>query len=92
MPAPDDFGVHNGLEPLSMPATKALSITPDDDDNLTFATRGVYIGGGGDLRVDMQGGGVAVTFVGLAAGTVLPVRVAKVYATGTTATSLVGMR
>jgi hypothetical protein len=92
MPAPDDFGVHNGLDAQSMPATKALAITPNNGADLAFATRGIYIGGGGNLRVDMQDGGVDVTFVGLAAGTILPVRVSRVYATGTTATSLVGLR
>jgi hypothetical protein len=78
-----------------MPATKALAITPNDGADLAFATRGIYIGGFGNLRVDMQGhadGGAAVTFVGLSAGTVLPVRVSRVYATGTTAINLVGLR
>jgi len=92
MPAPDDFGVHNGLEALSMPATKAIAITPSDSVDLAFATRAIYVGGNGNLRVDMQDGGAAVTFVGLVAGQVLPLRVSRIYATGTTATNLVGLR
>jgi len=71
---------------------QALAITPNDGSDLAFATRGIYIGGFGNLRVDMQDGGAAVTFVGVNAGSVLPVRASKVYATGTTAINLVGLR
>ena len=89
MSAVDDFGTFaSGLE---APADKALAIAPSNGVDLEFATRAIYVGSGGDLRVEMQGGGL-VTFVGVPGGTVLPVRVARVYATGTTATSLVGLR
>jgi len=90
MPAPDDFGFHNP-NPAG-PASKATAIVPNNAAPLDFATRGIYVGGGGDLRVEMQDGGPPVTFVGLSAGLVLPVRVAQVFATGTTATNLVGLR
>lgn len=71
------------------PATNAVSITPDTD--LAIATRGVYVGVAGDLKVDMQDAGTAVTFVGLAAGIVHPISIKKVYASGTTATNIVGV-
>jgi hypothetical protein len=90
MPAPDDFA---SLAPgMSGPAAKAVSLVPSNGTDLGFATRGIYVGGGGDLRVDMQDGGAAITFVAVAAGSVLPIRVSRVYATGTTATSLIGLR
>ena len=90
MSAPDDFG---SLQPgISGPASKAVAITPNNSADLAFATRAIYVGGGGDLRVEMQDEAAPVTFVGVVAGTILPIRVARVFVTGTTATSLVGLR
>ena len=50
----------------------------------------VTIGGAGTARVRMLGGEV-VSFAGLPAGSMLPLRVVQVMATGTTATGLVGL-
>jgi hypothetical protein len=52
---------------------------------------GLYVGGTGDVKVDLVGGGT-VTFKAVPVGTILPVQVTKVYATGTTATFLVAGR
>jgi hypothetical protein len=90
MPAPDDFS--SLPQGINGPASKAVPITPSDGADIAVATRGIYVGGGGDLRVDMQGGGPPLTFVGVAAGTILPIRVSRVYNTGTTATNLIGLR
>ena len=90
MPAPDDFAT---LAPgLSAPAALAVAIVPNNSTDFGFATRGIYVGGGGDVRVDMQGGGSPVTFFGVAAGSLLPIRASRVYVTGTTATNLIGLR
>lgn len=75
----------------SGPATEAFVITPDDDNDLATETRGIYIGGAGDLTVDMGDNGTNITFVGLMAGVLYPFCVQKVYATGTTATGIVGV-
>jgi nitrogen fixation protein len=75
---------------LMTPADGAAAITPHDTNLLTVTTRAVYVGGAGDLAVVMFNGD-EVTFPAVPAGTVLPVRAKKVKATGTTATSLVGM-
>jgi hypothetical protein len=72
------------------PATDALLVTPNDSSDLPFITRAVYIGGAGNLAVVMHSGLVAV-FVSLPAGSLIPVRVVKVFATGTTATNLLAM-
>lgn len=72
-------------------AHRASAITPDDVTELAGPTRGVYVGGAGDLTVDMADGGPAVTFVGVLAGSLLPIQVTKVYATGTTATNMVAL-
>lgn len=49
---------------------------------------GVYVGGTGSLKVDVQGGGT-VTFAAIPAGTTLRVAITKVYQTGSTVTNSV---
>ena len=72
------------------PASNAFAVTPNDSSNLTHAARALFVGSGGDVKVDTLGGDT-VTFVGVASGFVLPVRILKVYATGTTASSIVSV-
>lgn len=85
----DDFKkFHVGME---SPCEGAEAITAHDTDQLDFATRAIYVGGAGNIRVDMVSDDT-VTFNGVVAGTILPIRVRKVYSTGTTATNLIGLR
>jgi len=75
---------------LDSPAWDAATVTPSNDADLPRApTRAVYVGSDGSLEVVMAGGGT-VTFSGLAAGTILPIRVDRVRATGT-ATGIVAL-
>ena len=53
-------------------------------------TRALYVGGGGDVAVRMRGGEAAV-FTGVPGGTLLPVRVSRVLASGTTASGILGL-
>ncbi len=55
------------------------------DSGLSHA---IYVGGAGDIAVIPIGQTTAVTFVGVPAGTFLPVVVSEVVSTGTTATDL----
>lgn len=71
-------------------ARRAAAITPSDSATSDDPTRAIYVGGAGNLRVDMVSGGT-VTFSNLAAGTVLPIQVTRVYATSTTATLLIAL-
>jgi hypothetical protein len=48
----------------------------------------VFVGGGGTVRV-LTVQGSDVTFIGVLSGSILPVQVARVYATTTTATNMV---
>lgn len=70
------------------PASNAVAITKSDETTFN-ATRAIYVGGAGDIKVDMAGTGTAVVFVGVPAGTLLPIRVTRVYSTGTDASSMV---
>ena len=74
---------------LADPARNAFAITPNDGTDLTCWALAVYVGGSGDVRL-VTWGGETVTFANAPVG-VLPVRVRRVYATGTTATDLVGL-
>ena len=69
---------------------KFVAVTPHDSTNLNGAPIGLYVGGGGDL-VAVGRDSAAVTFVGVAAGTVLPIAVKRVNSTSTTATSIVAL-
>ena len=50
--------------------------------------RGIYVGVGGDIKVTTVDGDT-VTFVAVPQGVILPVRAKRIFATGTTAASLV---
>lgn len=74
----------------SAPAEGALAVTPSDSTDLSFVTRALYVGAGGNLNVDMAEGNT-VLFVGVLSGTVLPIRVRRVRAASTTAASIVAL-
>ena len=50
----------------------------------------LYVGGAGNLKVTTAGGD-EVTFTGVLAGSFIPVQVIRVWATGTSATSIVAL-
>lgn len=75
---------------VTRPAENAFAVTPSDDTDLAEDTRGLYVGVSGDVKVDLVGG-TTVTFVGLAAGVLHPLRVKRVYETGTDAEDIVGV-
>lgn len=68
-------------------AVEAASVTPSDTASLDAAAW-IYVGGGGNIAVKTLGGS-EVTFVGVIAGTTLPVMVEQVKSTSTTATNLI---
>lgn len=74
-----------------IPAEHAFAITPQDGVDLPAPTRGVYVGTSGDLRVRMVGGG-DIMFINLTGGIIHPLRIIQVWATGTTADDIRGLR
>jgi len=88
MPATDAFSRFQAT--VISPLTSAASVTPHNTNELSYVTRALYVGGVGDVAVTMQDGG-NVTFVGVPAGTTLPIRVKIVKATGTDATDIVAL-
>lgn len=73
------------------PAYGAFSITPTDNSYLAQQARGIYVGGAGDVVLKPRESATTVTFVGVVAGTIIPVWTEQVFATGTTATNLIGL-
>lgn len=75
---------------IDSPARSLVAVSPSDSADLSFVTKALWIGVGGNVQViDM--GGTTTILVGCQAGQIIPVRVARVMATNTTATSIVAM-
>lgn len=72
------------------PAEEIGAVVPADGADLPVKARALYIGVAGDVTVD-SGAVINITFKNVASGTILPVRVTRVRATGTTATSIVAL-
>jgi len=74
----------------SDPARKAVAITPNDSTEIPV-TRAIYIGGSGDLVVRLEGDSANVTFYGVTAGSILPLKAKLVAATSTTASNMLAL-
>ncbi len=70
-------------------AWSAVAVTKSDATVLGM-TRSLYVGGAGDVAVRMKSG-VNATFVGVVAGSILPVQCDQVLSTGTSATSILAL-
>lgn len=75
---------------LTSPCEHAAAVTPNDSTDLATSSRGVYVGGTGTLKVTLVSGDV-VTFTGLAAGIIHPIRAKRIWSTGTSATSIIAV-
>jgi hypothetical protein len=67
------------------------AITLATSDSATFEPASLYIGTGGDLKVVDSSGNTTI-FANVPGGTILPVLVTQVFATGTTASDLISLR
>ena len=68
--------------------SKVVEVTPSDSEDLTNESTGVYVGGTGDIKVDLAGAGTEIVLKGIVAGVWHPLKVKKVYSTDTTATDI----
>ena len=75
---------------LEGPASHGFAIVPNDSTDLGEVTRALYVGIGGTLTVILQSGAELV-LQGIVAGTLLPLRVRRLKATGTSASAIVGL-
>ncbi len=77
------------LAAVAMPR-KGVAVTKSDSTDLSAtATKGIWVGGAGDVAVMFIDDTVAVSILAVSAGTFLPGSYKHVMATGTTATSII---
>ena len=72
----------------NFPANGYAAVTPSDTTELNC--RAIYVGGGGNVVLQMPGRSETVTFSNVPAGTFMPVSARRVMA-ATTATNLVAL-
>ena len=65
-------------------------VTPHDSTNFTKLTRGLYVGGTGNL-VAVMDDGTTCLFSAIPVGTILPIQCKRVNSTSTTATLIVAL-
>ena len=81
----DAFAKHQiGLE---SPAIRLLPVTPSDTDDLSAASRAINVAASGTVRVTTIAGSTGTIYV--AAGNAFPIRVKRIWSTGTTAGNIV---
>jgi hypothetical protein len=67
-----------------------VAVTPSDATVLQ-TTKAIYVGGAGNVTVKMAGDSANILFTAVPVGTILPIAVTQVRATGTTATAIVAL-
>lgn len=72
------------------PARHAAAVVKSDTVDLANVTKGVWVGGTGDMVVIMANG-TTVTITGIPAGSLLPICVSRIKSTGTTATNMLAL-
>jgi hypothetical protein len=88
----DQFSKQKAM--LDSSAFDGFAVTSNNTLVFSQPTRALYVGVAGNIAVTMVGynnSNTALTFVGVQAGTILPVRVQQVKRTGTSANSIIGM-
>ena len=75
---------------LNAPIRAGQAVTPSDEADLPVLPRALFVGSGGTLAVDLADGG-SVTFEGVPAGTLLPLRAGRVRQSGTTASAILAL-
>lgn len=86
---PDNFDSFKAN--LSSPVQSAVAVTPNDNADLATVSRALYIGGAGNLAVILADDSSSVTFTGVLAGSILPIRAKRVLSTNTTATTILAL-
>lgn len=69
-------------------------VTPNDAADLPLAmTRGIYVGGAGNITVTLKAmkDGQSITLSGLVAGRIYPLEAKRIWVAGTTATGIVAL-
>lgn len=85
---PDRF--ENRAQSLEAPASHGFDVTPNDSADLVEISRAIYVGTGGAISLVLSSG-AALNLANVANGSILPLRVKAIKATGTSASDIVGL-
>lgn len=77
------------MESSISPASDFFAVVPDDGNDLPQHIRALSVSVGGAVKVNKRDG--STTTITLPAGTFPAINIARIWATGTTATGLVGL-
>jgi len=84
----DDFS--NAAAGLDSPGNFVKAITGDDSNDLAKVARGLYVGTTGDVKITSAGGTTEI-IPSVPAGAILPIRVKRLFSTGTTAGGIIAI-
>lgn len=77
---------------LDSPATVGFTVSPNDSTDLASYARALFVGNGGDVKVNLVSSGDDLVFENVPDCTFLPIQVKRVHSTGTTASGIIGLR
>jgi hypothetical protein len=89
MAASDNFA--GWQQSLDAPARAGEAVTPSDTTPLTRVSRGLYVGGAGNVAALMADGDTPLVFTAVPAGSILPICCRRINSTNTTATTMVAL-
>lgn len=83
----DNF--NSAEDSIDTSATRSYPITPSDNNNLPQTTKAIYVGTGGDVKLQLKHDTSPQTYKNIPSGSLLPIRAVKVWSVGTTADHLI---
>ena len=70
----------------------AVAIDIDSGNHGSLSHNALYVGTGGNVKVNMGTSGSGITFSNVASGQILPIQITQVYQSGTTASNMVALK
>jgi len=70
----------------------AVAIDIDSGNHGSLTHNALYVGTGGNVKVNMATGGTGITFSNVASGQILPIQITQVWQSGTTAEDMVALK
>lgn len=76
---------------LNAPGEYSFAIAASDTNDLATIPRAIYVGSGGDIKMQLVHDAAPVVWSSVPTGSLLSVRPRRIYATGTSASNLVAL-
>ena len=70
----------------------AVAIDISSGNHSSLSHNALYVGTGGNVKVNMGTSGSGITFSNVASGQILPIQITQVYQSGTTASNMVALK